>query len=121
MMFGAMLEPSYHLPVSDRLFVFLGIGFGLRYAEDPGVDFALRPKLGVDILVGRSGILKPAVLPRHRHERRPHPGRLRGQLHRDVVIVSPSRGAQRQVSRTKRGKYRSRSVSRAFGSSVLLA
>jgi hypothetical protein len=59
--FGAMLEPSYHLPVSDSLYGFLGVGFGLRYAEDPGVDFALRPKLGMDFMIGRSGILKPAV------------------------------------------------------------
>ncbi len=58
---GAMLEPSYHVPFSDRLYGFLGVGFGLRYAEDPGVDFALRPRLGMDIMVGRSGILKPAA------------------------------------------------------------
>jgi hypothetical protein len=59
--FGAMLEPSYHMPFNDDLFGFLGVGFGLRYADDPGVDFALRPRLGMDIMVGRSGILKPAV------------------------------------------------------------
>jgi hypothetical protein len=59
--FGVLLEPSYHYELSDRLFVFAGLGVGLRYAEDPGVDFALRPKLGLDILVGRSGILKPAA------------------------------------------------------------
>ena len=41
--------------------MFAGIGLGLRYAEDPGVDFALRPKIGMDMLIGRSGILKPAV------------------------------------------------------------
>jgi hypothetical protein len=58
---GGMLEPSYHVPFSDRLYGFLGVGFGLRYAEDPGVDFALRPRLGMDIMVGRSGILKPAA------------------------------------------------------------
>jgi len=58
---GGMLEPSYHVPFSDMFYGFLGVGFGLRYSEDPGVDFALRPKLGMDIMVGRSGILKPAV------------------------------------------------------------
>jgi hypothetical protein len=58
--FGAMLEPSYHLPFSDVVFGFLGLGVGIRYAEEPGVDFALRPRLGLDIMIGRSGILKPA-------------------------------------------------------------
>lgn len=59
--FGALLEPSYHLPLGKKIFVFAGIGLGLRYAEDPGVDFALRPRIGMDFLVGRSGILKPAL------------------------------------------------------------
>jgi hypothetical protein len=59
--FGVLLEPSYHLPVSERAFVFVGAGVGIRYADDPGVDFAFRPKLGMDVLVGRSGILKPAL------------------------------------------------------------
>jgi hypothetical protein len=59
-MVGVVLEPSYHLPLSDTFFVFAGIGVGVGWAEDPGFDFVLRPKLGVDIMVGRSGILKPA-------------------------------------------------------------
>lgn len=56
-----MVEPSYHLPFSDRLFAFAGLGIGLNYAEDPGVDLLFRPRLGLDVLVGRSGILKPAA------------------------------------------------------------
>ena len=58
---GAVLEPSYHLPFSDRLLAFAGLGIGLNYAEDPGVDLLFRPRLGLDVLVGRSGILKPAA------------------------------------------------------------
>ena len=58
---GLMLEPSYHVPFSDRFFGFAGIGIGFGYAEDPGFDFVLRPKIGVDIMIGRSGILKPAA------------------------------------------------------------
>jgi hypothetical protein len=58
---GAVLEPSYHLPFSDRLFAFAGLGIGLSYAEDPGLDLLFRPRLGLDILVGRSGIFKPAA------------------------------------------------------------
>jgi hypothetical protein len=58
---GVMVEPSYHIALSDTFYAFGGFGIGIRYADDPGVDFALRPRAGVDILVGRSGILKPAV------------------------------------------------------------
>jgi hypothetical protein len=60
-MFGGILEPSYHLPMTDRIFGFVGVGLGLTYADDPGVDVILRPRLGLDVMVGRSGILKPAA------------------------------------------------------------
>jgi hypothetical protein len=56
-----VLEPSYHLALSDRTFAFGGLGLGVRYADDPGVDVFLRPRLGMDFMVGRSGIFKPAV------------------------------------------------------------
>ena len=58
---GVLLEPSLHFPFSERVFAFAALGFGLRYAKDPGVDFALRPKIGLDFVVGRSGIFKPAL------------------------------------------------------------
>jgi hypothetical protein len=58
---GLFLEPSYHLPVSDVLFGFAGLGIGFLWADDPGFEFAFVPKLGLDIMIGRSGILKPAA------------------------------------------------------------
>ncbi len=58
---GVVLEPSYHMPFNDRLFAFAALGVGLNFAEDPGVDLLFRPRLGLDVLVGRSGILKPAA------------------------------------------------------------
>ena len=57
--FVGVLEPSYHLPVTDFLYVHAGLGLGLTYEEGPGVDFLLRPVLGTDLMVGRSGIFKP--------------------------------------------------------------
>jgi opacity protein-like surface antigen len=58
---GVLLEPSYHLPFNDRLLAFAGLGVGVNFAEDPNVDLLFRPRLGLDILVGRSGIFKPAA------------------------------------------------------------
>ncbi len=56
-----LAEPSVHLPFSRTVFGFAGVGLGLSYAEGPGAGFALAPRLGVNIAVGRSGILTPAI------------------------------------------------------------
>lgn len=56
-----LVEPSVHLPLSRVVFLFGGLGLGLAYADGPGAGFALAPRLGADILIGRSGIFKPAI------------------------------------------------------------
>lgn len=56
-----LVEPSYHLPFTDTVFGFLGVGAGLSYSKGPGAGFAVAPRLGANILVGRSGILTPAL------------------------------------------------------------
>ena len=58
---GGALEPSYHLAINRQFYAFAGLGIGLRYADDPGLDLFFRPELGLDIMIGRSGILKPAL------------------------------------------------------------
>ena len=58
---NVLVEPSYHLPINRSLFAFLGIGVGLGYADGPGAGFAVAPRLGMNIMVGRSGILSPAL------------------------------------------------------------
>ena len=58
---NVLVEPSYHLPITRSLFAFLGVGVGLGYADGPGAGFALAPRLGMNIMVGRSGILSPAL------------------------------------------------------------
>ncbi|MBK8691320.1 MAG: hypothetical protein IPN17_03180 [Deltaproteobacteria bacterium] len=58
---NVLVEPSYHLPLTQSLFAFLGVGVGLGYADGPGAGFALAPRLGMNIMVGRSGILTPAL------------------------------------------------------------
>jgi len=58
--FAGILEPSYHLPFTDYLYGFAGLGIGFTYESGPGVEALLRPVVGLDVMVGRSGILKPA-------------------------------------------------------------
>lgn len=57
--FGVFAEPSLHLPLTNRFLVFGGVGIGAAFTEDE-VGFALRPRVGFDILIGRSGIFRPA-------------------------------------------------------------
>lgn len=58
---SALLEPSYHLPFTDTVFGFAGMGAGVSYIEGAGAGFALQPRAGMNFLVGRSGIFTPAV------------------------------------------------------------
>jgi len=56
-----LAEPSVHIPFSRTVFGFAGVGLGLSYVDGPGAGFALVPRLGVNLAVGRSGILTPAL------------------------------------------------------------
>ena len=58
--FTFLAEPSYHLPVAETLFIFGGLGLGPAYN---GLDagFALQPRVGMNVLVGRSGIITPSI------------------------------------------------------------
>ncbi len=56
-----LAEPSVHIPFSRMVFGFAGVGLGLAYATGPGAGFAVAPRLGVNLMVGRSGVLTPSV------------------------------------------------------------
>lgn len=58
---AALLEPSYHFPFTNTIYAFAGLGAGLAYIKDIGAGFALQPRLGMNFLIGRSGILTPAL------------------------------------------------------------
>lgn len=60
-LFSLLFEPSVHIPFTDSLFGFLGLGLGVSYDDVSGAGFALQPRLGLNVLVGRSGILSPAI------------------------------------------------------------
>jgi hypothetical protein len=54
------VEPSGHVRLTDRLLAFAGVAPGVLYN---GADwgFTVRARAGVDVLVGRSGIFRPAL------------------------------------------------------------
>jgi len=60
--FSAVAEPSLHIPLNDTVFVFGGLGAGLSWVEGPGLGFALAPRIGLNVMIGRSGILTPQLL-----------------------------------------------------------
>lgn len=60
-LFSLLFEPSVHIPFTESLFGFLGVGLGVSYADESGAGFALQPRLGLNVLVGRSGVLSPAI------------------------------------------------------------
>lgn len=54
----ALIELSAHLRFGDRVLGFVGVGQGVIYNGDFG--YAVKPRLGLDVLVGRSGVFRPA-------------------------------------------------------------
>lgn len=60
-MFAALVEPSFHLPFNRSMFGFIGMGVGASYVSEMGAGMAVAPRIGMDFLVGRSGILRPSL------------------------------------------------------------
>ena len=56
-----LVEPSYHLPFNRTTFGFLGVGLGVSYIDGPGAGVAVAPRLGANVMVGRSGVLTPSL------------------------------------------------------------
>lgn len=56
---SVLAEPSYHLPFTDAIFGFAGVGIGVQHAGETG--FAVVPRIGMNFLVGRSGVFTPAL------------------------------------------------------------
>ena len=60
-LWSALVEPSFHLPFNRGMFGFVGMGIGAAYQNDLGAGMAVAPRIGMDFLVGRSGILRPSL------------------------------------------------------------
>jgi len=58
---SALVEPSFHLPLNRQMFGFIGMGVGAAYVSELGAGMAVAPRIGMDFLVGRSGILRPSL------------------------------------------------------------
>lgn len=60
-LWSALLEPSFHVPFNRSMFGFFGMGVGAAYVSQLGAGAAVAPRIGMDFLVGRSGILRPSL------------------------------------------------------------
>jgi hypothetical protein len=58
---SALVEPSYHVPFNRSMFAFGGIGIGASYVSELGAGLAVAPRIGMNFMVGRSGVLTPSV------------------------------------------------------------
>jgi hypothetical protein len=56
----ALIEPSFHIPFAQTAFGFVGLGAGVNYLTGHDAGFAVQPRIGANILVGRSGVLTPS-------------------------------------------------------------
>ncbi len=59
--FSALLEPSFHVPFADGVFGFFGAGVGPSWTRDDSFGLAVQPRVGANLLIGRSGVLSPAL------------------------------------------------------------
>lgn len=55
-----VLEPSYHLPLQEELFLLSGLGLGVGHDGDD-FDFEIIPRMGLNVGVGLVGVLTPAL------------------------------------------------------------
>ncbi|MDQ3333977.1 MAG: hypothetical protein M4D80_02365 [Myxococcota bacterium] len=58
---SALVEPSYHVPFNRTTFGFFGVGVGAAYVSGLGAGVAVAPRIGANVMVGRSGVLTPSL------------------------------------------------------------
>ncbi|MBA3498854.1 MAG: hypothetical protein H0T65_00665, partial [Deltaproteobacteria bacterium] len=60
-LWSALVEPSYHVPFNRTMFAFGGLGVGASYVSEMGTGLAIAPRIGMNFMVGRSGVLTPSL------------------------------------------------------------
>ena len=58
---SALVEPSYHVPLTETTFGFIGMGIGTAYVSGLGAGLAIAPRLGANVLLGGRGVLTPSL------------------------------------------------------------
>lgn len=59
--YSVVLEPSFHAHVGGPVFAFFGAGGGVAYEQASGGGLAIAPRIGLNFLIGGSGVLKLAA------------------------------------------------------------
>ncbi|MBV8756086.1 MAG: hypothetical protein JO257_02350 [Deltaproteobacteria bacterium] len=59
--FSALVEPSFHFATNRDMFAFIGMGVGGAYVSPLGAALAVQPRVGLNFLVGQSGVLTPSL------------------------------------------------------------
>jgi hypothetical protein len=55
-----LAEPSFHHRFNRSVLGFLGVGLGMSHVDAVGASFAIAPRVGLKIVMGRAGVLLPA-------------------------------------------------------------
>lgn len=87
-MWSALAEPSFHFPVNDSVFGFFGMGLGVAFVNELGAALAVAPHLGLDVMVGTSGILRPSLS--YQYTTHDAMGTVDSQGNTDVTLVAIS-------------------------------
>jgi len=58
--FALIVEPSYHLPVREEVFVLAGLGFGVGH-DDEDFDLEFIPRVGLNVGIDLVGIVTPSL------------------------------------------------------------
>ena len=58
---SSLVEPSYHVPFNRSTFGFIGMGIGAAYVSELGAGLAVAPRIGMNVMVGRSAVLTPSL------------------------------------------------------------
>ena len=58
---SGLIEPSYHIPFNRSTFGFFGLGLGGSHISDVGGGLTIAPRLGGNLMIGRSGVLTPSI------------------------------------------------------------
>lgn len=87
-MWSALAEPSFHFPVNNSVFGFFGMGLGVAFVNELGAALAVAPHLGLDVMVGKTGILRPSLS--YQYTTHDAMGTIDDQGNTDVTLVAIS-------------------------------